>query len=346
MTERDGIPSLIGAALRRTRAARALEAALLGASAAFATALACQLSGVEALRADALAVQALAALACAASWWVEHAPNAQAVAERADRELGCDGALMTAWESRGRGGALARLLAVRVNADLPVDAVARAARKPQLALVAPPLALAALCVAWPSTTSQLAPATLELVARTATALARAAASAPAGSELRAELERAAAALAQPSERSGAQAAALQRASAALERSALGGAGEGEPAQLAALDLARACEHELLAAGGATEGATEGATGGATGGSGSTSRASLGAGGMQNAPPLRTMSGSPQGSSASGTPTSPVPSHAGSAERAPERGTTAGRWWRPEEDAVVSAWRARAGQVPR
>ena len=334
MSERDSISALVSALLWRTRAARAVESALLGTSAGLATAIACQLSGANALRPDALAAQAIAALACGASWWVEHAPDAASVARRADRELGCDGALVTAWESRTRSGALVALLAERVRAGLPRDAATRASRKPLLAFASAPLALAALWLALPPTQPAVAPATLELVARTASALERAAGTAPEGSELRAELERAAAELAQASGSPAASAAALERAVAALERGAREGAGAADPAQLAALDLAQAALGELSG------------SGSAAGGSETASSASSGAGGMQNEAALRTMNGSPQGSTAGGTPTSPAPSPVAPAERAPERGTTAGRWWGPEDDAVVSAWRARAGQVPR
>jgi len=334
MTERDPIETLVRAALRRTRGARALEAALLGSSAALSTAIACELAGADALRADALAVQALAALACGASWWVEHAPDADSVARRADRELGCDGALLTAWESRARAGVLSALLAERVRTSLPADALARAARKPQSALLALPLALAALWLALPSAVPAIPPATLELVARTRAALERASRSAPEGSELRSELEQAAAALAEAPQAPEQLAAPLERAARALERGTDGAAASPEPAALAALDLVRAALGEL---GAPARGAAS--PGGASG-------AVSAAGGMQNGTPLRTMSGSPQAATDGGTPTSPVPSPAAPAGRAPEWGTTAGRWWRPDEDAVVSAWRARAGQVPR
>ena len=339
MTERDPIETLVRAALRRTRGARALEAALLGSSAALSTAIACELAGADALRADALAVQALAALACGASWWVEHAPDADSVARRADRELGCDGALLTAWESRARAGVLSALLAERVRTGLPADALARAARKPQLALLALPLALAALWLALPSAVPAIPPATLELVARTRAALERASRSAPEGSELRSELEQAAAALAEAPQAPEQLAAPLERAARALERGTDGAAASPEPAALAALDLAaldlvRAALGEL---GAPARGAAS--PGGASG-------ALSAAGGMQNGTPPRTMSGSPQAATDGGTPTSPLPSPAAPAGRAPEWGTTAGRWWRPDEDAVVSAWRARAGQIPR
>lgn len=334
MTERDSIDALVGSLLWRTRAARAVESALLGSSAALSTAIACQLSGADALRPDALVALGLAALACGASWWVEHAPDATAVARHADRELGCDGALLTAWEARTHSGPLVALLAERVRSGLPRDAATRASRKPLLVFAAAPLALAALWLALPPAQPTVAPATLELVARTGSALERAAGAAPAESELRAELQLAAAELAQASGSPAASAAALERAVAALERDLRGDAGSAQPAQVAALDLARASLGELWG--------LEGAAGGSETAPGQSS----GAGGMQNESPRRTMSGSPQGSTAGGTPTSPVPSPVAPAERAPERGTTAGRWWAPEDDAVVSAWRARAGQVPR
>lgn len=334
MTERDPIDALVRAALWRTRGARALESVLLGTSAALTTAMACELSQADALRADALAVQALAALACGASWWVEHAPDAASVARHADRELGCEGALLTAWERGSSSGPLGALLAERVRGRLPTDAVGRATRKPLLALLSAPLGLAALWLALPPTPAAMPSSTLELVARTRASLQRAAPSAPEGSTLRAELEQAALELAAPIPAPQQAAAALERAVQALEQGLAGKASSAEPSQLAALDLARASLGELGGPAGSSQ-----VPGGAFGGSSA-------AEGMQNEPPLRTMTGSPQGSTAGGTPTSPVPSPVAPAERAPERGTTAGRWWAPEDDAVVSAWRARAGQVPR
>jgi hypothetical protein len=335
MSAAASLDSLVRAAWLRARAARALEATLLGVSAALATAGAAQLSGVEPLRGDVLAVSGLAACACAATWWVEHAPQRSAIALRIDAALGMRGAFTTAWEHEARGGALAALLVERTQRALPPDVLARASRGPALALAALPLACAAVLLALPAARPATSVALRDLLPRVAAALVRASQSSTTSPDSARQLAASAEELLESSSNVAQLERELGMALRALESARAGADATSEPVQVVATDLVRAALAEL----GSGDGA--GASVASRGGFSQAQAAS----GMQNGPAVPTMSGSPEPARTSGTPASPVPP-AAPLSPAPEAGTSAGRWWRREDDGVVSAWRARAADTQR
>ena len=337
MTRAATIAEFVEKALVRTRIAAFVEGVLLGLTAALGTAGALVLSRSEPWSAAGLVVQGVSAFACAGAWWAEHWPVRPEVAGRADRKLGFDGALLAAWEREREGGGLGSLLAARVVARLPADALARGVKRPALALAAGPLAALALFLALPRPAPALPAGVPELAGRVAVALGRASGeeSAPAELvELRSRLEATAVGATGAEE----AAEALERAAGVLEgaSAAVGGA---DPVLLAGSDLARAALARLAEARKTPSGSSKGGPATAESG-GSSSAAGFG---MQNEPAARTMVGSPRGASDRATPPSSGPAPA--VPPALEAGTAAGRWWPAEYDDVVAAWRELAAGRP-
>lgn len=334
MTAPATLPEFVERALVRTKLAALVEGVLLGATAGLGTAAALVLSKSEPWSAAGWVVQGVSALACAGTWWAEHWPTRAEVAARADRRLGFDGALVAAWEREREGGGLGALLAARVVERLPADALARAAKRPALALAAGPLAALALFLALPKPVPALPEGVAELAGKVSVALGRAQGADGEASaelvELRGRLE----AAAQGAAEAGQAADALERAAQVLENASLRAEG-ADPVLLAGADLAKAALARLADAGRAPTGAKAGGLAPSeSGGSGSASGF-----GMQNEPAARTMVGSPRGASDRATPPSPGPVPA--VPPASEVGTTAGRWWPAEYDDVVAAWRELA-----
>ncbi|MCY3000422.1 MAG: hypothetical protein NTV21_01240 [Planctomycetota bacterium] len=333
MTAPASIAEVVEGALVRTRLAALVEGVLLGLTAALGTAGALVLSRSEPWSVAGFVVQGVSALACAGAWWAEHWPTRAEVAGRADRRLGLDGALLAAWERERDGGGLGGLLAARVLARLPADALARAAKKPALALAAGPLAALALFLALPRPAPALPVGVPELAGKVAVALGRAQGTdgAPAELvELRTRLE-AAAQGALGAEEAG---EALEQAALVLE-GASAQAGGADPVLLAGSDLARAALARLAD----TRKAPAGPSTGGKNPSESDGSGSATGFGMQNEPAARTMVGSPRGALDRATPPSSGPAPA--VPPASEAGTAAGRWWPAEYDDVVAAWRELA-----
>ena len=245
------------------------------------------------------------------------------------------GAFTTAWEHEARGGALAALLVERTQRALPADVVARSARKPALALAALPLAAVAVLLALPPARPATPAALRAMLPHVSAALVRASQSSSATPEVSRELASAAEALLAAPQDPARLERELRTALRTLDARRGGAEAGSDPIQLAAADLVQAALAELGSGGGA------GVPTAARGGFPETPDAS----GMQNGPPLLTMSGSPEPERTSGTPASPAPP-AVPLSPTPESGTSAGRWWRREDDGVVSAWRARAADTQR
>lgn len=348
MNSTGSLVPVVEAALARTRRARALEAGVLGATAALFVACAIEASAADAGAASALFLELLVGALCAATWWFDHRRSLAQAAQRADERLGQAGALWTAFDAAEREHPLRALLAARVLARLPADAVARAAHRAQLALLAAPLAaLAGLLVVREHSTA-LPAASQALVARAALSVARAARAAGAAEETARELEVAAGSLTtegarspRPEELRG----ALERADALLadelaKRVEPESATADELDRRALLEAARDSVEAALAGLGASKAARPRPA------QGNGSQAKAGDSGLKSGVETSTMEGSAREPATPATTVDAPPTHPG-AELRREAGTTAGRWWPREYDDVVSGWlEARRGNTSR
>lgn len=140
------VSALVRHAARGLAAARAGEAALVGASAGMLALCAALVSGSALARRDAWLAAGLCALLAAASWWLGLRRRPPQVARQLDRALGLEGALVTAFEVEGRGptSGIGALLARRVAARLTPREALRRVLPHSLGLVALPFLAGAL----------------------------------------------------------------------------------------------------------------------------------------------------------------------------------------------------------
>ncbi len=346
------VASFVARARRRTGLGRAVQTLSVALCAAAAVALALELDGAALRGAQAWIAAGLCATLAGSIWWREQHLDAAEFARRLDRRLELGGALFTTLEARSRGAhAFAGLLEARTANALRPSELPRAAPPPALGwLAAPALAVGA----WLAAAQLRTPADPELVAlardvRAALDGSRDASRSGAvgGSEaLRREAEAAAAQLARvaasPRVDEGELARALDRLESRM--AALEGGADAPNAENAVLrEQLRAAARRLGLPSGAPPGVPSGVR---------TQGADLGSP-LQSGPGERTMTGStddarlrelpaderpaPRAVPVPGPILAPAPSERG------EAALLAGRWWPPEHDSVVAAWREALGR---
>lgn len=337
MAEPRSIAEFVDVAVRRARAGWIGESLALGLAAAIAVDVAALASGAPWSDPASLAASALGGVACAATWWVERRRDRLEVARSLDRRLAQDGALTTALELGEREGSdsFARVLAQRALAMLPARAVARAVPSPSPAFVAAPL-IAAAVLAFaleraPSTSSEVR----RLAGRAADSLSAAAEANRDDSALAEDLRDVAAQLRKVAERGQAVSPELERRARELDHALADRLQSDPPAGAAREQLATARDAtSALLAQAAGAGGVEGIAG-ITAENGSSQSPDSSA--LARDAAARTMSGPPQRTESSRDviattePSSSAP-HA-------EPGTTAGRWWPPQYDAIVARFAA-------
>jgi hypothetical protein len=341
------VESFVARAKWRASLVRGAQTLSVALCAAASVALALELDGAALRDAHAWIAAALCATLAGSTWWYEQRLDAAEFARRLDRRLELGGALFTTLEARSRGAhAFAGLLEARTARALRPSELPRAAPPPALGwLAAPAIAVGVWLAA-----AELRPvADPELVAlarevRAALDGSREASrdEAIAGSEaLRSEAEAAAVRLARAAGRPRFDEGELARALEQLDRrlAELESGAEAPNAENTVLrEQVRAAARRLGLSSNTPAGAPPGA---------STGGADLGSP-LQSGPGERTMTGStddarprelpadersaPRADSVPGPILAPAPAERG------EAALLVGRWWPPEHDAVVAAWR--------
>ncbi|MCK6446589.1 MAG: hypothetical protein L6Q99_09380 [Planctomycetes bacterium] len=359
------IRAVIRRATWKARGVTFVEAACAGVAASALTASVARLQGSDELALGALCAAALSGVAVAATWWVEHRPDAARIARRVDRELAQDGALVTAFEleAREERNVLDELLLLRACAGLEPRRVSRAIAPPSLVFAGAALCASAVWFGVRELVHVRVPTPLERLLADARGFVAGSAEHPTSSS---------AANAAGASRSSLEAARLEVARvAARVRDEL--ARGREPESELAGGLARELASELASA---LERAAEAADGTDASGADAAALRKLAdrarsvsarrpSAARSDAPAPPSNGGDSASALANGGAERTIPpfgsaadaaSEVPPAEPAPPTGepsaaaaSLAGRWWSARHDAVVSAWiearRARAARSP-
>lgn len=354
------VRDVIRRATWKARGVTCVEAGLAGVAASALTASVARLQGGDELALGPALAALLSGVAVAATWWVEHRPNAARIARRVDRELAQDGALVTAFEleAHEERNVLDELLLLRARAELEPRRVARAIAPPSLVFAGAALCASAVWfgvrelvhVRVPTPLARLLADARGFVAGGAARSTAAGAADESGESLEAarlDVARVAASVRDELERGREPESELVDAlAAALERAAEAAGGSDDHANDHSADAAvlRALAERarsVSALGARSNPARSGSGGPQNGGDSASALANGGA--ERTIPPF----GSAADAASEVPPANPALPATGESSAA--SASLAGRWWSARHDAVVSAWiearRARAARSP-
>jgi hypothetical protein len=327
------VAGFVARAKWRVALSRGAQTASVAVCAAAAVAAAVEFDGGSLHEPQAWTVAALCATLAGAMWWREQRLDAAGLARKLDRRLELGGALFTTLEAQRRGDpSFAALLETRTARTLRADDLPRAAPAPALGWLAAPAIAVGLWLA----AAQRRPASDPDLAQLARAVRSALAVSASGAAPLREAEATAGRIEREAEGAELDPAALRRELERLEvqldavdaarRSAPGAAGASNARLEALREPLRAAARRL---GGSAEGAGRGSP-------------------LQSGPGESTMTGSTDDARPRELPADERPAPRAVPVTGPtlgpapvERGETAvlaGRWWPPEHDAVVAAWR--------
>ncbi len=320
-------------AVLRATAMRVAESSLLGASVAFVALGAARFSGGDGLESANVAAASIAGLAAALTWWIEKRPNRARIASVVDRELGHDGAFVTASELalRGELNLLEKLLVERAAKSVTARDVARAVPPPSIAFAAL-LAFAAAGFFWVRET-KLAPSVVD--SRRSNAIASGAAS-PGDANAEGSPDRAASELLHFEQRLAWASEPSRDPSSALE-AALDverGLAKLEDRERASDSLARRSETVRAEARRLAEKLSA-----SKNGAGEASSSDSAVGGLAKDASDSTMARLRTTDESRASVDRPAAIAAGETSSAPnsEAGALGGRWWSVRHDAVVAQW---------